>query len=409
MATPTPTIKIGFIGPAFNNAFTLDSATNGRLDNTDYVLGGTEILVDLTSRTTSLKIKRGRKDFTQPFRTGIATLILRNIDGELDPLNTSSTYFPGVTVGRTVAIDCNSESIFNGKITNIELGYTVGGDAWVVVRAADGLGDLATREITDNTVFSAQTSGERVTAVLTNAGVDYQGTSAINAGLSDLAAETLSSSTNTRSYLRKVINSEQGYLYANRSGVLTFENRYGPLSDTNKATFSDDGSDIGYQRMDRRVATAELFNQLSANRTSQDPVLVNNTSSQDSYGIRNLNVGEVLVTDNATVTDLLNLLLVKTASTETRIAEITAVLDTLSASDITAISQLELVDKVTVEFTPPGTSQQIAASHIESIEHMFSFGTTWRVTLGLIPQIVTSYLVLDNATLGQLDNNSLGF
>jgi hypothetical protein len=64
---------------------------------------------------------------------------------------------------------------------------------------------------------------------------------------------------------------------------------------------------------------------------------------------------------------------------------------------------------VTVEFTPPGTSQQIAASHIESIEHMFSFGTTWRVTLGLIPQIVTSYLVLDNATLGQLDNNSLGF
>lgn len=409
MATPTATVKIGFIGPAFNNAFTLDSATNGQLDNTDYVLGGTEILVDLTSRTTSLRVKRGRKDFTQPFRTGTATLILRNIDGELDPLNTSSIYYPGVTVGRTVTIDCNGQSIYNGTITNIELGYTVNGDAWVVVRAADGLGDLATREITDGTAFSAQKSGERVTAVLTNAGVNYQGTSAIDAGLSDLAAETLSSATNARSYLRKVINSEQGYLYGNRSGVLTFENRYGPLADTNKATFSDDGSDIGYQRIDRRVATTELFNQLSANRTSQDPVLVNNTSSQDSYGIRNLNLGEVLVLDNNTVTDLLDLLLVKTASTETRIAEITAVLDTLSGSDITAIAQLELVDKVTVEFTPPGTSQQIAASSIESIEHNFSFGTTWRCTLGLIPQTVTSYLTLNNATLGQLDNNSLGF
>jgi hypothetical protein len=119
MATPTPTVKIGFIGPAFNNAFTLDSATNGRLDNTDYVLGGTEILVDLTSRTTSLRVKRGRKDFTQPFRTGTATLILRNIDGELDPLNTSSIYYPGVTVGRTVTIDCNGQSIYNGTITNI--------------------------------------------------------------------------------------------------------------------------------------------------------------------------------------------------------------------------------------------------------------------------------------------------
>ena len=409
MATPTPTVKIGFIGPAFNNALTLDSATNGQVDNTDYVLGGTEILVDLTSRTTSLRVKRGRKDFTQPFRTGTATLILRNIDGELDPLNTSSIYYPGVTVGRTVTIDCNGQSIYNGTITNIELGYTVNGDAWVVVRAADGLGDLATREITDGTAFSAQKSGERVTAVLTNAGVNYQGTSAIDAGLSDLAAETLSSATNARSYLRKVINSEQGYLYGNRSGVLTFENRYGPLADTNKATFSDDGSDIGYQRIDRRVATTELFNQLSANRTSQDPVLVNNTSSQDSYGIRNLNLGEVLVLDNSTVTDLLDLMLVKTASTETRIAEITAVLDTLSGSEITAIAQLELVDKVTVEFTPPGTSQQIAASSIESIEHNFSFGMTWRVTLGLIPQTVTSYLTLNNATLGQLDNNSLGF
>ena len=409
MATPTPTIKIGFIGPAFNNAFTLDSATNGRLDNTDYVLGGTEIPVDLTNRTTSLRIKRGRRDFTQPFRTGTATLILRNIDGELDPLNTSSTYYPGVTVGRTVTIDCNGHSVFNGTVTNIELGYTVNGDAWLVVRASDGLADLATREIPDNTAFSAQKSGERVTAVLTNAGVNYQGTSAINAGLSDLAAETLTSAINVRSYFRKVIASEQGYLYANRSGVLTFENRYGPLADTNKATFSDDGSDIGYQRMDRRVATAELFNQLSANRTGQDAVLVNNTSSQSSYGIRNLNVGEVLVLDNATVIDLLNLLLVKTASTETRIAEISAVLDTLSGSDITAIAQLELVDRVTVEFTPPGTSQQVAASHIESIEHMFSVGMTWRVTLGLIPQIVTSYLTLNNATLGQLDNNSLGF
>lgn len=409
MATPTPTVKIGFIGPSFNNAFTLDSATNGRLDNTDYALGGAEVLVDLTSRTTSLRVKRGRKDFTQPFRTGTATLILRNIDGELDPLNTSSIYWPGITVGRTVTIDCNGESIYNGTVTNIELGYTVSGDAWVVVRAADGLGDLATREIQANTAFTAQKSGQRVTAVLTNAGVDYQGTSAINAGLSDLAAETLSSATNARSYLRKVINSEQGYLYGNRSGVLTFENRYGPLADTNKATFSDDGSDIAYQRIDRRVATTELFNQLSANRTSQDPVLVNNASSQDSYGIRNLNVGEVLVLDNSTVTDLLDLLLVKTASTETRIAEITAVLDTLSGSDITAIAQLELVDKVTVEFTPPGTSQQIAASSIESIEHNFSFGMTWRVTLGLIPQTVTSYLTLNNATLGQLDNNSLGF
>ena len=29
MATPTPTVEIGFIGPSFDNAFTLDAAVKG--------------------------------------------------------------------------------------------------------------------------------------------------------------------------------------------------------------------------------------------------------------------------------------------------------------------------------------------------------------------------------------------
>ena len=137
MATPTPTVEIGFIGPAFDNAFTLDDAVKGKLDSVDYVLSGTEVMADLTDRCVSFTTRRGRDDWTQPFSPGSAKLLFRNIDGALDPLNTSSAYYPGITVGRTVTIKCNGHFIYSGLVEDIALGYDTGGDAWVTVVAED--------------------------------------------------------------------------------------------------------------------------------------------------------------------------------------------------------------------------------------------------------------------------------
>ena len=67
MAAPTPLVEIGFIGPAFDNAFTLDDAVKGKLDSTDYVLSGTEVMADLTDRCVSFITRRGRDDWTMPF------------------------------------------------------------------------------------------------------------------------------------------------------------------------------------------------------------------------------------------------------------------------------------------------------------------------------------------------------
>ena len=70
---------------------------------------------------------------------------------------------------------------------------------------------------------------------------------------------------------------------------------------------------------------------------------------------------------------------------------------------------LELADAVDVEFTPPGVAQQSTTGTLQEIGHAFTVGETWRVTLGMTPKDMTSYLLLDNATLGRLDHNSLGF
>ena len=409
MATPTPTVEIGFIGPAFDNAFTLDDALRGKLDSTTYRLEGAEVMADLTSRCVSFTTRRGRNDWTQPFSPGVATLLFRNIDGALDPLNTSSAYYPGITTGRTVTIKCNGHLIYSGLVEDINLGYDTSGDAWVTVVAEDQSSELGLRSLTSGTSFSEQTSGPRVSAVLANGNINYAGATSIDAGTGALAAETLSADVNAVQYLQKVTNSEQGYLYVSRSGVMTFENRYGPISSPSAVTFSDDGSDVPYQEINRNLVSAELFNRLTANRTGAAAVTSNDTGSQDSYGIRLLPVGEVLVLDDATVTNLLNFLMVQTASTEVRINSLTAVLDTQASSTQNTVAQLELADSVTVEFTPPGVAQQSTNGTLQQIGHAFTVGETWRVTLGMTPRDTTSYFILDDASLGRLDHNSLGF
>ena len=409
MATPTPTVEVGFIGPAFDNAFTLDDAVKGKLDGTDYVLSGTEVMADLTSRCVSFTTRRGREDWTQPFSPGKARLLFRNTDGALDPLNTSSSYYPGITVGRTVTIKCNGHLIYSGLVEDIQLGYDTQGDAWVTVIAEDQSSELGLRALTSGTSFSEQLTGARVSAVLSNANIDYAGATSVDTGNSLLAAETLSADINAVQYLQKVTNSEQGYLYVNRSGQMRFENRYGPITSPATVTFSDDGSDVPYQQIGRNLVSAELFNKLTANRTGAATVTANDTASQSSYGIRLLPVGEVLVTNDETVTNLLNFLMVQTASTEVRINSLTAVLDTQGSGTQNTIAQLELADAVTVEFTPPGVSQQTTNGTLQQIAPTYTVGEPWRVTLGMPPRDTTSYLILDDASLGRLDYNSLGF
>lgn len=127
---------------------------------------------DLTNRTRSFTISRGRNDYTQPFRAGTATLVMSNLDGELDPDNSGGTYFGQILVGRRIRITSNSTSmlyareIYEGFITDYQLSYEINGDAIVNISCVDGLSDLAQRQIPDGTSVSAESTGDRVDFIL---------------------------------------------------------------------------------------------------------------------------------------------------------------------------------------------------------------------------------------------------
>ncbi|HEY7824153.1 MAG TPA: hypothetical protein VIG24_15030, partial [Acidimicrobiia bacterium] len=124
--------------------FELDSAEFGVLDQN--LLGVGEVLVDVSDRVVSLSVQRGRRDAIEPTRAGQASVTLRNLDGELDPLNTASALYPGVEPARSLNIYADDIQVFAGVVDDIDLAFDPSGDAVVQVQCSDRLSNLALAE-----------------------------------------------------------------------------------------------------------------------------------------------------------------------------------------------------------------------------------------------------------------------
>ena len=113
MAKPDVKVEFGFdltysANPPF---FTLDSATKGRLDNTQYTLGGV-LFYDVTQYLAAYSIDRGRQPIEQVFQPGQAEVQLNNHNRYFDPLYVDSPYFGNIVPQRELRISANGESLF---------------------------------------------------------------------------------------------------------------------------------------------------------------------------------------------------------------------------------------------------------------------------------------------------------
>jgi len=366
--------------------------------------GGTAV-TDITSSVAQVSVNRGRTDETEPFQTGRATLTVRNLDGTFDPVGTPFRLRDDVVVywtGNGTAVP-----VFSGFVEDVTLGYDLSGDATVQVSCSDGLALLANQEIVDEAVGIEQ-SGERVQTVLANAGVSWPAGTAIDTGISELAAGTATG--NALAYLRQVEESEQGYLYVARDGVLTFRNRHTTLNNPIAGTqFSDDGAGIPYEQVERFSGARSLFNKVTGQLEDGTEREANDTASQTEFSIRTLGLGTVLLRTAAVLEEFVEYLLNQFSEPTTRVDRLTVNLDRLSVADQEKLASFELVDICDVEFTPPGRSQFTDELLVQGISHTVTVGGAWRTTLSFQPRDVREFLVLDADPEGRLDQNVLAF
>ena len=407
MTVPTYQVLVGFqTTTGFGQPFQLNDAVYGLL-NTG-TLGGLAY-ADLTSLVLSVNIRRGRNRQLDQFNAGTAQVVFNNNSRILDPLNTSSIYYPYVLPRAPIIIYANGTPIYTGFVEDWNLDYQNANQGRMVARCVDTFGTLANQQLNAFTP-SAQTSGLRVDAVLDRPEVAYQGARSIGTGSSTLGAYAVSQDTNVLNYLQQVNTSEQGYLYTSADGTLTFKGRSSVLNPVAGASFTTNGTGIPYMSLVNQYGSELLYNYI----VTQSPAGAAQTNSDSTsislYQAQNNNLLNLLNSTTSEVNGLGAYLLGKYRNPVLRFTGVSCELAALTSAQWATIFAIDLTSIVTVQKdyntgTPLTESQTLITSGIEHRivpgSHIVSY--TFESTDG------NQYLTLDDAIFGTLDNNLLSF
>jgi len=407
MTVPTYQVLVGFqTTTGFGTPLLLDGENIPRNQLGTGTLGGLQF-ADLTSIVMSVNIRRGRNRQLDQFNAGTAQVVFNNNSRILDPLNTSSIYYPFVLPRSPIIIYANGTPIYSGFVEDWNLDYQNANQGRMVARCVDAFGTLANQQLNAFTP-SSQTSGLRVTAVLDRPEIAYQGARAIGTGSSTLGAYAVSQDTNVLNYLQQVNTSEQGYLYTSADGTLTFKGRTSVLNPVSGASFTTNGTGIPYMSLVNQYGSELLYNYI----VTQSPAGAAQTNSDSTsislYQAQNYNLLNLLNSTTSEVNGLGAYLLGKYRNPVVRFTGVSCELAALTSAQWATIFAIDLTSIVTVQKdystgTPSSESQTLITSGIEHRivpgSHIISY--TFESTDG------NQYFTLNDAIFGTLSTTNL--
>lgn len=379
MSIPNPNVFVEFdsFDPNFQPYFELDNATKGRLDNTDFLLAPS--LVDITLRTRSFNINRGKSRRFANFQAASATIELNNHDRAFDPLFEASPFAGNIVPRRRIQITSNNNLIFTGFIEDWDLTYSPDGDSIAVAKCYDGFYILAGQTISELTP-TEETTGERIETILSLPEIAWsEDNRNINTGIVDVGTQQISDNTAALSYLQKVSETESGLLFVSANGDVTFKDRY-PETGSELVEFSNE--DIPFNSVEVIYGSELLYNSVTIANDGGGTAVASDTTSQDKYGVRELVITDLLGANDNQSTDLALYYIEKYSEPEYRIESLEVSLHSLDEANQNRVLNLELGDSTVVKFTPndiPPTIERtltiISINHTVNIDtHYITFG-----------------------------------
>jgi len=398
-----------------SDIFILDSASNGVL-NQDY-LDGQFPPVDVSAYVQNIRITRGRQDQLAQFSAGSCSITLLNNDRRFDPTNQSSPYWDsvlvqsGVTPRRQVTVKLGDESLFVGRITDIDLSYQAGKNtdiSNVIINAADDFVLLANTALTQNRTPAEELSGARLTYLLDLPEVNYSGLRNFDTGTATLGAYQIDENTNVLAYAQAIAQSEQGFFFVARDGKLTFTDRLSIGFASSVGSFADEtGSGVKYQTLSIMYGQEFLYNKVAATREGGAIQTANDVASQNEYGISTLSLDGLLLSSDSQAQDLADDLLALYSEPAYRFDGMTVLVSSFGASDRVICNRLELGDTVTVERNYQ-TGSPTTVTKYQSVERLTRNITPniHRLEIAMSDAFVVFPLILDDAVFGVLSTDN---
>lgn len=429
-------VELGFTAAgASAPLFTLNSERLGILDDPASLLGGGEVLVDVSQYVRDFNTTRGKTRELDRFQAGQATVAFNNSQRIFDPTYESSPYFGQIEPRRQIKISVDDITQFEGTIDDWNIQYDPGGNSIASSIAFDGIANLANITLqnftpsgsvieskffildnaskgklddTDNQLAGSDgtvTTGRAINSALDN--ISWPANKRdLDTGQAIVESNPIENDTIVLEYLQKVATSEPSGVFISKDGDVKFvERNAGFLGD--KPFFSDDGTGIPYSVVSVIFGTELLFNEvLVTNSTTQ--ASATNSDSINLYGKRDV-TRETYLDSLAQLQQLADYLVGKFGEPEFRFEVIEVNLENLDATQRQQMLDLELGDYVQVRFTPNDIPPAIER-YGEVISIKSSFSPNREVIEIGLQSVQGALIVLDEEAFGKLSSESvLGF
>lgn len=410
----TNVVEIGFdvSGSPLAPFVTLNDPVKGILASdvapSPFVLGGT-LFNDVTDKVLNYGISRGKTRQLDRYSSGQVTVNLDNTDRTFDPLFSGSPYAGQIIPRRPLRVTSNGIRQVVTSIDDWDLEYEAKGRAIATAKASDGLTQLANQVLTPGAQV-VEKSGERINKILSDPEVNWRiDQRNLDEGQTTLQADTIPSNRNALQYIQQITLSEPGSFFISKNGNARFRDRFSAEASLGATVFADDSSGINYTNLRVIFGTEILHNEVVIERLNGGTLTAVDLISQEQFGIFNLTLSDLLMSDDTNAQNLANFLRSKLSQPEYRFEELTINIDEITVvqdgftlddpdkgrldfglglaaaeSELpqNKVLALELGDVVQVTFTPSGIGDPIErfveiiriAQRVTPTSHQVTFG-----------------------------------
>lgn len=406
MALPTPKVEIGFDLTDSNIApfLTLDDAVRGKLDNTEWTLGGT-VFVDITTRVRSISVNRGRTGLFTEFPAGAATVELNNHDRAFDPVYQDSPFYGNIIPRRAIKIWSNDELVFQGYVNDWNFDYLPDNDSVAAAICNDDFGFLNGAAL-DAQTPTQQYTGERINAILDLPEVGWSATLRdIETGTALVGTQAIADGTTALSYLQKVAETEPGLLFLGKDGKLTFRDKVS-VYDPNTSVVFNNSTGVRFSNVQVSFGSELLYNEILVANEGGGTVLGQDLVSQGAYGKSAYSATDLLGASDAQAAQYAVDFLTQYSNPQYRIETLEIPLHRLNTTDQNAVLALDIGSTAEIDFTPNNIGDPIVRyGEINHITHTLNNDEHY-VTFKF-REVNQTLFILDDAVFGKLDTTNV--
>jgi hypothetical protein len=229
------------------------------------------------------------------------------------------------------------------------------------------------------------------------------------ATLGGAAAYTVANGTSVAGYANKINEAEQGRIFVDREGTITFQSRIGTTLGIPVAEFHDDGTQIGYSAIDISFQADTVVNRASVARAGENtPEVAENLVSQAAYLVQTKSITESLLHNDAAALTLAEYLI--SPDPEARFNFLGTEFPGTAALDQDILALLDVGDLINIQksiTTSAGPTQFAQNLTIEGLEHRLTLSAGHAVTYFTAPTTIVYELILNDPVYGTLDEENV--